>query len=342
MATFTTRKTVELPAVETPAADNDTPRHGPDHQVIVGETGVTSAGWHAAEAGIWCEKEGQLKFIRGVRLPQMQVPDHFVVGKMLHAGRAAWFARRFDTAESTFGHCKDEALKGAEENKMPVSEEAKRAAFKYLDEYITHWSSRPNPRPVAVEYLLGPAPLEAGDPFPLHRTARLDDVGYYPEAMGALAIGELKTTSDSIEACAEQYTLHGQPLLQNRLWKMAAQGEAMHGPVKGMVLDIFKKGYGKERSKMDRRFVEITPVAMEWYVREMRRYLRRFAAYDWNSDAPRNISACTRLVGKGRSPCEYRDLCLHGKSAAGNYVDREGNALNLWQPSEGKETPPWK
>jgi hypothetical protein len=340
--TFTTRE--EAPAVsDTP--DNDDvsrPRHDPDDDVLLGGGGPTEAGWHAAEAGIWCMKEGQYRYIRGIKTPQLQTPDHFVVGKMLHAGRAAWFSRKFKTDAETHAFVKDEALAGAEEKKMQVSEAAKANAFRYLEEYIDWWSTRPKPQPVAAEYLVGPAPLEPGDPFPLFRTARLDDVSYYPESMGRLAIGECKTTSASIDECISQYTLHGQPLLQYVLWGTSQQGAATHGPVKGVVLDIIKKGYGKERSKFARHFVEITPIAVAWYVKNMRAFLRRFASVDWNTDAERNIQACTRLVGKARSACDYRDICMRGKAAAGNYVFKDGSSVAQWKPSDGKDSPPWE
>ena len=315
-------------------------RHDPDAPVVVGAGGPTDAGWHSADAGIWCQKEGQLKHVRGVRVPTLQTPDHFAVGGALHAARACWFGKKFSTAQEDIDDCfvaLDQEIEA-----RGASEEARRQTRKYFSEYVEHWGTRPKPRPVAAEYLVGPAPLQIGDQFPLWRTARLDDVSYYPEALGGLAIGEAKTTSASINDCINQYTLHGQVLLQYVLWRNSEQGLRKHGLVTGVVLDIIKKGYGKEKSQFARHFVEITEHAVNWYIKNMREYLRTYANMDWNSDAPRNINACTRIQGKGRSTCEYRDLCMHGRNASAKYVLRNGQPLSTWQPSDTEKTPPWE
>ena len=330
-----------------PAPEEEKPEeksHDDSAPVLVGEGGPTEAGWHSAEAGIWCLQEAQYKYIRGISLPHLQTPDHFAVGGMLHAGRATWFGSKFDTSQATIDAVKAATLKAADSFSLPVTEDAKKAATKYVLEYVEFWSGRPRPQPLAAEYLVGPAPVQVGDQFPLWRTARLDDVSRYPEASNKLAIGEAKTTSGSIDDCINQYTLHGQPILQFVLWGTSEQGERRHGPLAGFVLDIIKKGYGKDRSKFAREFVEVTPKTLEWYRRSLRAYLRRFANLDWNSDADdqRNIMACTRMVGRARMACEYRPLCRHGKAAASNYVLRDGTPLNEWKPSPGNETEPWK
>lgn len=342
--TWSTKGTV-VDAELVPANDN-APKHDPEAPVPVGLGGPTNAGWHSCEAGIWCKKEGQYKYVRGVHVPQLQVPDHFAVGAMLHGGRAAWFGLKFAADNKSIAAVKDAAYKVAEElesqNRGHVSAKAKADVLKYLDEYISHWVTRPKPQPVAAEYPVGPAPLQAGDQFPLWRTARLDDVSYYPEALGGLCIGEAKTTSGSVQDAINQYTLHGQPILQYILFKNAENGERAHGPLKGIVLDIIKKGYGKERSQFARHFVEVTERTQAWYVQNMRAYLRQFAAMEWDSDVERNIMACTRMVGRARMACEYRDLCMHGKTAAGNYVLRDGQPMSSWKPSPGQTVPPWE
>lgn len=316
--------------------------HDPEAPVNVGAGGPTDAGWHSMADGIGCPKEGQYKHVRGVHLPLLQTPDHFAIGGMLHAGRATWFGAKFATDAATVEACRAACLKASEDHKLPVSQDAKDKALRYLDEYISFWSTRPRPQPVAAEYMVGPAPLQPGDQFPLWRTARLDDVSYYPEALNGLCIGEAKTTSGSIQDCIAQYTLHGQPLLQFVLWKNSNQGEKLHGPLKGVMLDIIKKGYGKEKSQFARHFVQVTDVTLAWYVKNMRRQLREYAAMDWNTDAERNIQYCTRIIGKSRAVCEYRDLCMHGRNAASKYVLRDGSSMATWKPSPGQETPPWE
>lgn len=338
MATWSTVKAEPTAMVEVDQVPN------PDLPVEVGSGGPTDAGWHSAEAGIWCLKEAQYKYVRGVHTPHLQTPDYFAVGGLLHAGRATWFGSKFDTSQATIDAVKQAILDAATTFSLPVTEDAKKAATKYMLEYVEFWSGRPRPQPLAAEYLVGPAPLQAGDQFPLWRTARLDDVSIYPEALNRLAIGEAKTTSGSIEDCINQYTLHGQPILQYVLWHTSEQGAKKHGPLGGFVLDIIKKGYGKDKSKFARHFVEVTPKTVEWYVRSLRAYLRKFANLDWNTDLDdmRNIMACTRMVGRARMACEFRELCRHGKSAAGNFALKDGTPLNEWKPSAGKDTSPWE
>jgi len=316
--------------------------HDDTMPVELGEGGPSAAGWHSAEAGIWCPKEAQFKHIRGVHTPVLQTPDYFLVGGILHAGRAMWFAKRFSTSQEDIAEVFKAAEKEGEQRE--ASEEAKRNAKRYLSEYIEHWSPRPKPRPVAAEYLVGPAPLQAGDQFPLWRTARLDDVSYYPEALGGLALGELKTTSAGIADCINQYTLHGQVLLQQLLWRTSEQGLKKHGIAVGTVLDIVKKGYGREKSQFARHFIEITDNALAWYVKNLREYLRFYANMTWDSDVPRNIMACTRTRngGKSSSTCEYRELCMHGRNASAKYVLRDGSPMSSWHPSDTEKTGPWE
>jgi len=311
-------------------------------EVLLGESGPTAAGWHSIESFLQCPKRYQFQHIRGIREPLAQVPDHFAVGQMYHAGRARWFANKFSTTEESWQSIADAVRAAALENNLPVSPKAERQALVYLQEYVRHYSKRPLPTPVAAEYLVGPAPLKPGDPFFLYRTARLDDVSKYHEAGGALCVGESKTTSTTINDTVNQYTLHGQTMLQILLWKMAPQGEKTFGPVAGIMLDVVKKGYNGEPSDFGRRFIPITDYQLNWYAANMQRYLRAAAGVDWNADAPRNVSACTYLAGRMRVPCEFRDLCQHGRSASSKYVMRDGTRLGAWKPEPGKEVPPWE
>jgi hypothetical protein len=71
------------------------------------------------------------------------------------------------------------------------------------------------------------------------------------------------------------------------------------------------------------------------------RALASKAAMDWNSEPARRITSCTRLVGKARVACHFRELCQYGKSAAIEFAFKDGRALREWTPTEGKETAPW-
>ena len=309
-------------------------------EVLEGEAGPTEAGWHAIESFLRCPKAWQYENIRGIRIPEQFEQPAFTVGRMMHAGKAKWIANKFKTDEKTVQKVHAAVEGEMELGSLPSKPEALAYGRKYMTEYMAHWGIRPLPKPVATEYKLGPAAFAPDSPFFLYRTARLDDVSHYPEAGGALCIGETKTTSDSIKSCVDQYTLHGQPLLQKLLWKYAPQGEAMHGPVAGVMLDVIKKGYGTDRSQFARVFLPITDRAVEWYQRSFAAQLRAASMVDWNADAPRNINGCTYMAGRARVACKYRDLCLHGRTASVKYTFADGTSLMQWK-KPGREVPPW-
>lgn len=309
---------------------------------LLGSGGASEAGWSQIQAGIGCMKEFQFRYIRGLREPQAATPDHFAIGSQVHAGRARWFAKGFGTDAATWASIQDAMRKAMEEEKLPVSIRALQMGERYMDEYIRHWARMPKPTPVACEYKLGPTHLEKGDPFFMWRTTRLDDVSKYPEALNGLCLGEAKTASASPNDVINQYTLHGQVLLQQVLWKMDPNGEAKYGPIKGTMLDIIQKSYDAKPSKFARHFMPTPPWAMTWFVRNLKQYMRGLAGIDWDTDAPRNISRCTRIEGKARITCEFRDLCMSGRSATAKYVMGKGESLMSWRPAPGKMTPPWE
>lgn len=291
--------------------------------------GPSAAGWHAIQDFLRCPKEYQFRHVRKLRKPGLLTPDALAVGVLFHGARAHWFARGFpDPADSKWQEALNRTfVEVASEQSLPVSLEAERRARHLFEAYSTHWFKMPRPKVVAAEYELGPAPLEKGDPFFLFRTARLDDVSRYPEAGGQLCIGESKTTSVGIKDAVNEYTLHGQTLLQFLLWKMAPQGEAKHGPAAGVLLDVIKKPYGGDKPDFGRVFIPFTDWSLEWYADSMRGYLRAAAAVAEDTEVPRNVSACTRLIGRMRVPCEFRELCRMGKSASGLYVRGDGSSL---------------
>lgn len=313
----------------------------PNPEVIVGPSGATEAGAHSVMDGIGCQQEYQFRHIRHIREPQRVTPDHFAVGSQLHAGKARWFSTGFGTDAKSWASIQMAMRQEMDNEKLPVSQCALQMGERYMKEYIAYWGERPKPTPIACEYKLGPTPLEPGDPFFTWRTARLDDVSKYPEALNKLCIGETKTTSDSINGVINKYTLHPQILLQMVLWKNDPNGEAKFGPILGVMLDIIKKGYGEEKSKLARHFIPVPQHAMTWFPRTLKAHLRILAQIEWDSDVIRNPTRCTRQEGRALIACEFRDLCLSGKNAASKYVLGKGESLLSWRPSLGKTRPPW-
>lgn len=311
-------------------------------QVIEGKGGPSSAGFHKIQDIFRCSKAYQYGAVRGIHKPQYQTPDHFAWGILHHAMRARWFALRFDMTAKGWQKVLEAGQEAAEEQKLIMTMEVQRKAQAGFKMYTEHWSKRPRPDPIATEYLLGPAPLKPGDPLYMHRTARLDDASKYPEAGGLLALGESKTTSTSPGDTINQYKLHGQPLLQLLLWKMCPNGEAKYGPAAGVVLDVFKKPYGKDKPQFAREFVPVNQRVLEWYLKSIRGFLRAAERIDWNTDTPRNPQGCTYQAGRMRVPCEFRDLCMYGRAAASEYVTRDGKALHKWTPTEDETVPPWE
>lgn len=308
--------------------------------VLLGEGGATKAGWHHCESYLRCPKEFQFSKIRGIGTPQAETPEAFAVGGLFHAGRAYWFSRRFASTPDVWPAVREVVRAETTKWNLPITVNAEQRALDLLLAYMNHYAVREHADPIAAEYLLGPSELVRGEPTS-ERTARLDDVSRYPEAGGALCIGESKTTSESLKGCVDQYTLHGQPLVQAALWKLAPQGEAMHGPIAGVMLDVVKKPYGNKRPEFRREFVPITDYTMQWYVQALADYLKRAALVTWNTKEVRNVQSCTRLISGRRVDCHYKPLCMHGRSSASQYVLADGTPLTAWKPEEGKETPPW-
>jgi hypothetical protein len=312
-------------------------------EVLLGEGGPTEAGWHSIEAFLRCPKEYQFRHIRKMSQPLAQTPDYFAFGILFHAGRARWFANKFDTSPKSWQSVVDAVQQETTASHLPISAKVTERVLFHLQEFMAYYSKRPRPTPVAAEYKLGPTPLIKGDSFFLWRTARLDDVSKYPEHGMKLCIGESKTTSTTLNDLFNQYELSGQTMLQALLWQNDPNGAAKYGPVEGILLDGVVKAYGKkDKPKFGRQFIPITKHQLDWFSLNLRGYLKAAASVDWNADAPRNVSACTRLIGRGRIACDYRDLCRYGKSAALKFVFEDGGSVSRWQPSEAEHVAPWK
>lgn len=291
--------------------------------------GPSIAGWHSISTFLRCPKEYQLSQVRGISVPRTLVPDPLAIGSLFHEGRAHWFQSGFPSDTKYWEKLKSYIEKSADTSNPPMRVDAISRTLSYLSQYIAHWAMRTKPEPVIVEKDVGPAPLKKDDPFFFHRTFRPDDISYYPlEAGPKLCIGELKTTSVGVDDAVNEYTLHGQPMMQWLVWKMAKNGEAKYGPVEHVMLDVVVKGYGKEKCTFARHPIRITNHSLDWYANSMRGYLRAASLVTYDTDVPRNITNCTRLIGRARVPCQFRDLCQFGKSAANRYVDREGHGLS--------------
>lgn len=290
--------------------------------------GATAAGWHSIAAFLRCPKEYQFSNVRGLRPVASQTPEALAIGLMIHAGRARWFSLNFAPSTRCWDEVYSAMLDEAETCKLPVSNDARMRATDLMKRYIDFWITRPLPTPRAAEYDVGPAALHPGDQFMLWRTARLDDVSVYPEGGNALWIGECKTTSGDVTDVHKEYRLHGQLLLQYALWKAAPQGEATLGPVAGVMLDIIRKPYAKQSAKFARIAVPINPRVLTWYIKNLRHVLRAAAQVGPETDVPRNVTACTRMIGRMRVECEFQALCSDGKAAGLKYVDASGKTPN--------------
>lgn len=311
--------------------------------------GASPHGWHRLASFLRCPHEYLQSEVRGIKVPMEYTPDPLAQGLLFHAMRAKWFASEFKTDAETWAAVKQAAVEATYEMPAPMMPESEEKAMYLFQEYIQYWKNQPLPKPVACEYLLE-SKLDPNDPDEVKFTARIDDCSVYPEA-GGLAIGEAKTSSDFNNTQREFY-LHGQPYLQAALWKVAPQGEAMHGPIKGYVIDIARKPQGTPGKKgywkpaFMRVFQPIKPEALAWYVNGIRLAKMKALTFDWNGNSSgmlpdRNISACTRMIGRARVECPYLQLCAHGQSAAGNYLTKDGRSLAEWTPTERESVAPW-
>lgn len=304
------------------------------------EGGASGLGYSEIEPYLRCPKEYQLKAVRGIRRTSDTTPGYLALGTFVHAGRARWLASKQRTDDATWQAIIADVRKAREELEKPCDDETENTAMRYLQEYVEHWSVRPKADIVAVEHLLGPVSLDGSDDPLMNRTARLDDFGIYQEA-GGMAIGECKTTSTSVADCVNQYTLHGQPILQKILWDMSPQGAPVYGSTRGTILDVIVKGYGGKRCKFARVFIETTARSQAWWLKGLIQTLKLRNQVDWNSNETRNVNNCTRLIGRGRVACEFRDLCQHGRGAAIDFSLKDGTPLINWKPTEGQLVHPW-
>lgn len=314
--------------------------------------GATDSGWHSTAAVYRCAKEFQFEVGREIDKPIHKTPDALGTGLAVHAGRARWFSLGFKTDPKTWESIRSAVKEECERQNLPVSEKAEKRSLELLIQYVAHWSMRPKPKPIYTEGLLGPVNLWEGiiDPK-FKRTGRVDDASYYPEGGNELWLGDAKSTSGTAADVLQEYTLHGQPVHYAALWKIAKQGEAKHGPIAGIMLDVIEKKYPRqaggpmEPAVFSRIPIRITPFQLKWFIDDhfKRVHIANNIKADWNYDAPRNITSCVRTFGKMKVACKFRELCIYGRDAAMPYVFKDsGKSIINWKPEEGKETPPWE
>lgn len=282
--------------------------------------GPSVAGWHKAMTFLRCPQEYKFAEILGIKHKDKEDKMALQVGTLTHIGRAEWFASQFSKDPK---QCSAAITKHIQTTGTPYRVDAEREAIRLVEAYVEHWRSKPLPLCRAVEYELGPAPLKEDDPFYAYRTARLDDLSIYPDADNKLCIGDLKTTSDSIAGCVNEYLQNGQFILYNILYKMAKEGQAVFGPIHGIMLDIETK---EAVPKFHREFITISAFQEQWFYWSMKGWLNAMSQVTNETPVPRNVTQCSRAVGrKGSFRCDFHDLCRHGGSRATLYRDREGN-----------------
>lgn len=292
--------------------------------VLVGEPkdGPSIGGWHKVVTLERCEQEYKNREVLHIR-PKDQTPKAALqTGTLTHIGRGHWFASQFsahvdDCLNAITTFCK---------SKGTYTIEAERESIRLTEAYINFWKFQPRPIVKAVEYDVGPAPLKEDDPLFLYRTMRADDVSIYADSLGKPCIGDLKTTSDSISNCVNEYRQNGQFILYSILWKMAKEGVQTLGPVMGIMLDICTKD---KDPKFHRELIIVTEFQQRWFYENLRHTLKRAASIDITTPTRRNTTQCARSISrKGSYLCDYHKLCQYGSSAAGQYENSDGQLMS--------------
>lgn len=297
------------------------------HGVLVGSAreGPSIAGFHKVVTLQRCETEYRYAESLGLKPVDAKPNAAFDVGTFTHHGRAMWFASQCTKHPDDV--CQDISdMVRADGN--PIKIQAEREAQRLITKYIKHWSLYPKPHVRAVEYQLGPAPLKERDPFFLYRTARLDDVSIYPDALNQLCIGDLKTTSDTISGIVNEYRQSGQFMTYALLWDMAKEGREFFNntQIPGIMIDIVTKD---ENPKFHRELLTITEHQKRWWYENMSHLLRRAANITGTTPTSRNTTQCARAISRrGSYLCPFHKLCQYGSSATGQYTFPDGRLMS--------------
>ncbi|MBU6430536.1 MAG: PD-(D/E)XK nuclease family protein, partial [Cyanobacteria bacterium REEB65] len=286
-------------------------------------------------------KRYQYQEVRKILTPATQTPPHFAIGLIFAAMRREWFGLKFESDAKAWEHLKRAAQEEAELQRLPINHKDEAFALAFFGQYIDFWLKRPRPKPLATELKLGPVTLRDEDPKEHTRTAKLDDLSYYPEAGGALCIGEAKTTSGDPSGVIRQYEFHVQPLLYNCLYKRSKRGERKFGKVAGVVLDIACKPYENKKPTFARAFVEIRPEVLTSFAESTAYYVSVAKQIGWDTPVMRAYH-CTEMQGRARVDCPYKSMCRFGKAGAGHYVMQDGTSLLKYKPVPGAMCMPWE
>lgn len=279
--------------------------------------GPSLAGYHKIVDFLRCPQEYKYRHVLNIDQKDKEEKGALQIGVLTHLGRATWFASQFTCSIDA---ALDSITKHVQESGGKYKIDAEREAKRLVAAYIEHWRSKPLPLCRAVEYEVGPAPLKEGDTFFQYRTARFDDVSIYPDALNKLCIGDLKTTSDSIAGTVNEYRQNGQFILYSILWKMAKEGQAVFGPIHGIMVDIETKD---KVPTFHRELIIVTPFQEHWFTASMHGWLKAAAMVDKTTPVPRNVTQCSRAISrKGSFMCDFHQLCHFGGSAAGQYRDK--------------------
>lgn len=290
-------------------------------QPIIGEPkeGPSIAGFHKIVDFFRCPQEWKFRHIIQIEPKNKEEKTALQIGVLAHIGRADFFAKQ---CKGTVDSAHKAIQKYVQKSGGVYKAEAEREACRLMSAYIEHWSAQPLPLVRAVEYEIGPAPLAINDPLYAFRTARLDDLSNYPDALNKLCIGDLKTTSDSISATMNEYRQNGQFITYNILYRMAKEGQLVFGPIHGIMIDICTK---EAVPKFHRELITVTPFQEKWFTAAMQAHLRVSSQITTRTPTPRNVTQCARSVSrKGSFMCDYHDLCHYGGSRVNMYTDKQG------------------
>lgn len=294
--------------------------------------GATAYGWHQIEPFTICPKEYQYRRIRGIQQRAPFLAEPLAVGLLLHAARAQWFydKRKGDTWREAMLEYR--RLEEAEGVRMAPS--ALHTAVLTFEAYVDYWSIRPKPEVLAIEHEIKPRALVKDAPQWSWRGARLDSVERW---RGKTWVGELKSTTSAPSRVTDIYTLNGQTLLQAALW--GEEETKKFGPLGGILLDIMVKPTGKKKARAVPRVplhIDQMQHALKWFRKDFSTWVMQSSLIDWNASVERR-PVCMRTYG----PCDFRSMCLRGRAGSNAFVLRDGTPVSAWQPSPGKEVPPW-
>lgn len=302
------------------------------------KSGASSEGWHEIDALFRCEWEWVARNLRGI-VPsgQTETPAPLAQGLVVHAARAEWFTHGFRTDADSQARILAAARAEGAKQQLPITPDDEQAALRIFAAYQNHWQYMPKPTVKHVELEIAPTEVVPG----YTRTARLDDVSEYPEAGGALCLGEAKTTAGRFDDLVAFYEMHGQPLLQDLLWRKSVQGAAALGPIAGVMLDIIgKPGRQRKGFEFARVLIPINDHMREWFERALMAKLERRKELVASAKPARNPTSCIRHhASLGYAiRCPYRDLCQHGRAATGGYQLADGSSLLDYKGDEA----PWE